>query len=95
MLALWFFPLPNLQITSLYGQGNKKEASGGESLDLNLIFIPIVFSILIYIKAICYMWSHKPSAKEAADFISSDGDEKQSKMATAKSWWLLRSLKHN
>ena len=40
-----------------------------------------------------YTQQIKPNAKEAADFTSSDGDEKQSKMATASSWWLLKSLK--
>ena len=40
-----------------------------------------------------YTQWNKPNAKEAADFTSSDGDEKQSKMATASSWWLLKSLK--
>ena len=34
----------------------------------------------------------QPNAKDAADLISSDGDEKQSRMATARSLWLLRSL---
>ena len=35
---------------------------------------------------------NQPNAKDAADLISSDGDEKHSRMATARSLWLLRSL---
>lgn len=37
---------------------------------------------------------NQPNAKDAADLISSDGDEKHSRMATARSLWLLRSLQN-